>query len=67
MFDYLLLIVGLNIMYVYLLYTNHIIRTMFNEPMYSISTINENYTLTNNTYKYPYNINETRINPVTYI
>jgi hypothetical protein len=62
MFDYLLLIVGLNIMYVYLLYTNHIIRTM-----YSISTINENYTLTNNTYKYPHNINETRINPVTYI
>jgi hypothetical protein len=62
MFDYLLLIVGLNIMYVYFLYTNHIIRTM-----YSISTINENYTLTNNTYKYPHNINETRINPVTYI
>ena len=67
MFDYLLLIVGLNIMYVYLLYTNDIIRTMFNEPMYSISTTNENYTLTNNTYKYPHNINETRINPVTYI
>lgn len=67
MFDYLIYIVLLLLVHFYLMYTTKFIDSIYNEPMYSISTINENYTLTNNTYKYPYNINETRINPVTYI
>ncbi len=67
MVDYLLVIVGLILVHFYLMYTTKFINSIYNEPIYIDSSINESYPLTNNTYKMFINMNENHNNPLTYI